>query len=374
MSAPAVQVNSDLADILEKVQSGQRLSLDDAARIFRSDDVLSLGWMANLVRERRHGDMAYYNLNAHIEPTNVCVLARVCKFCAFGKRRDEEGAYTLSADEILARAEQLHSPGVSEFHIVGGLHPELKLEFFEDLLSRLKSRFPGVHLKCLTALEIEHIARISHVSVRECLERLKEAGLDSLPGGGAETFSERARNIICRGKLSPEKWMDVHRTAHDLGLRSNATMLYGHVETPEERAEHLVALRALQDETGGFLAFVPLAYHPENNPLGEQVRYFTTGLDDLRVIAGSRLILDNFDHIKAYWVMVGPKLAQVALRFGADDIHGTVVEERISHDAGARTPGGLTETQLIGLIRQAGRIPVRRDSLYQKLEVMSQEA
>jgi len=349
-----------LKPIAEKVLARERLSLEDAVTLYRSADILALGWLANQVRERMHGSVTYFNVNRHINPTNVCVAA--CRLCAFGRKKDAPGAYTMALEEAYAAAASGYSEAVTEFHIVGGLHPDLPFQYFLDLISGLKARFPQVHLKALTMVEIAFLAKRAKLSIEETLRQLKNAGLDSLPGGGAEIFNERVRRVICDHKIDGDQWLDTARTAHNLGLKSNATMLYGHIENEEDRADHLVRLRALQDETHGFQTFIPLAFHPANTPL--QHLFTTTGMMDLKQIAIGRLVLDNFPHIKAYWQMLGPKIAQIALRFGADDIDGTVVEEKIYHDAGATTPQGMRRSELERLIREAGREPVERDTLY----------
>jgi aminodeoxyfutalosine synthase len=349
-----------LRPILEKVRTGDRLSCEDGLALYRTPDILALGYMANLVRERLHGDVTYFNVNRHINPTDVCVAS--CRLCAFGKRVKDPKAYTMSLDEVWHRAGEGWSEAVTEFHIVGGLHPELTLEWYCEMLRGLKERFPQVHLKAFTMVEIGYLARRSKLSTRETLERLRDAGMDSLPGGGAEIFCERVRRIICDHKITGDEWIDTARTAHQLGLRSNCTMLYGHVENEEDRVDHLLKLRALQDQTGGFVTFIPLAFHPDNTALHHIPK--TTGFDDIKSIAASRLLLDNIPHIKAYWIMMTPRIAQIALRFGADDIDGTVVEEKIYHDAGATTSQSLRRGELLALIRKAGREPMERDTLY----------
>jgi aminodeoxyfutalosine synthase len=353
-----------LNPIAAKVLAGERLGADDGLALYRSPDLLAIGWLANRVREQRHGNVCYFNVNRHINPTNVCVGH--CRLCAFGRSPDAPGAYTYALEEIFQRAAQGVAEGTTEFHIVGGLHPDLPFEYFLDLIRGLKERFPQVHLKAFTMVEVGYFARITKLSVRDVLERLKRAGVDSLPGGGAEIFNPRVRKIICDHKVSGRMWLDIARTAHRLGLRSNATMLYGHIETEEERVEHLLLLRELQDETRGFVAFIPLAFHPENTALAHLPK--PTGFDDLKNIAVARLLLDNFDHIKAYWIMLTPQVAQIALRFGADDLDGTVIEEKIYHDAGATTPQHMTRQELERLIRAAGRIPVERDTLYRPID------
>lgn len=349
--------------IAAKVFAQGRLSLEDAVTLYRSHDILAVGWLANHVRERMHGNVAYFNVNRHINPTNVCVAA--CRLCAFGRKKDAPGAYTMALEEAFEAAASGYSEAVTEFHIVGGLHPDLPFQYYLDLISGLKARFPQVHLKALTMVEIAFLAKRGKLSIEDTLRQLKNAGLDSLPGGGAEIFSERVRRVICDHKIDGEQWLDTARTAHRIGLKSNATMLYGHIENEEDRADHLLRLRSLQDETYGFQTFIPLAFHPANTPL--QHLFTTTGMLDLKQIAVSRLVLDNFPHIKAYWQMLGAKIAQIALRFGADDIDGTVVEEKIYHDAGATTPQGLRRNELERLIREAGREPVERDTMYRSV-------
>ncbi len=356
-----LQINdSRLKPIADKVFGGARLSFADGMALYRSPDLLAVGWLANYVREARHGDVCYYNINRHINPTNICVAH--CRLCAFGRDPDAAGAYNYALEEIWQRAEQGVRAGATEFHMVGGLHPDLPFEYFLDLMRGLKQRCPQVHLKAFTMVEVGYFSRIAKLSVREVLVALKTAGVDSLPGGGAEIFNPRVRKVICDHKTSGQQWLDIARTAHQIGLRSNATMLYGHIESEEERVEHLLLLRELQDETHGFVAFIPLAFHPANTALAHLPG--PTGFDDLRAIAVSRLLLDNFDHIKAYWVMLTPRIAQIALRFGADDLDGTVVEEKIYHDAGAKTAEFTPRSELERLIRAAGRTPVERDTLY----------
>jgi aminodeoxyfutalosine synthase len=310
--------------------------------LYGSSDVLAVGWLANHVRERLHGDVTYFNVNRHINPTNVCVAA--CKLCAFGRKKGDPAGYTMALDEAWETAASGYSEAVTEFHIVGGLHPDLPLEFFLDLMRGLKERFPKVHIKAFTMVEIAFLARRAKLSIEETLLKLRDAGVDSMPGGGAEIFAARVRSIICDHKIDGEEWLETARTAHRLGFKSNATMFYGHIENDEDRVDHLLKLRALQDETGGFQTFIPLAFHPENTALDHLP--VTTGLTDIRQIAVSRLLLDNFPHIKAYWQMMTPKIAQISLRFGADDLDGTVIEEKIYHDAGATTPQGMTRATL----------------------------
>jgi aminodeoxyfutalosine synthase len=363
---PAQFQTSDarLRPIAEKVLAGVRLSAEDGLALYESHDLLAVGWLANYVREQKHGNICYFNVNRHINPTNICVAH--CRLCAFGRSPEAPGAYNFSLDEIWARAAQGVAEGATEFHIVGGLHPDLPFEHYLELIRGLKQRFPQVHLKAFTMVEVGYYARIAKLSIRDTLLKMKEAGVDSLPGGGAEIFHPRARRIICDHKVSGQMWLQIARTAHEIGLRSNATMLYGHVETSEERVDHLLKLRELQDKTHGFVTFIPLAFHPANTALSHIPK--PTGLDDLRTIAVSRLLLDNFDHIKAYWIMLTPRIAQIALGFGANDLDGTVVEEKIYHDAGATTPEHLTRADLERLIRAAGREPVERDTLYNRVD------
>ncbi|HXN25117.1 MAG TPA: aminofutalosine synthase MqnE [Candidatus Dormibacteraeota bacterium] len=353
-----------LKPIADKILAGERLSFDDGIMLYRSPDLLAVGWLANYVREKRHGNTCYFNVNRHINPTNVCIAH--CRLCAFGRDPNAPGAYTFALDEIYQRAEQGVREGATEFHLVGGLHPDLPFEYFLDLMRGLKRRCPDVHLKAFTMVEVGYFARIAKLSIRDTLLALKNSGVDSLPGGGAEIFNPRVRKVICDHKVSGQQWLNIARTAHQIGLRSNATMLYGHIETADERVEHLLLLRDLQDETHGFVAFIPLAFHPENTALAHLPK--PTGFHDLRSIAVSRLLLDNFDHIKAYWIMLTPSIAQIALRFGADDMDGTVVEEKIYHDAGATTSQFTPRAELERLIRQAGRVPIERDTLYRPMD------
>jgi aminodeoxyfutalosine synthase len=349
-----------LRPIADKVLARERLEFDDAVALYSSPDILAVGWLANHVRERMHGSVTYFNVNRHINPTNVCVAA--CRLCAFGRKKDAPGAYTMALDEAYRTAASGYSEAVTEFHIVGGLHPDLPFQYFLDLISGLKERFPQVHIKALTMVEIAFLAKRAKLSIEETLRQLKASGLDSLPGGGAEIFNDRVRRVICDHKIDGDQWLDTARTAHRVGLKSNATMLYGHIENDEDRVDHFIRLRTLQDETHGFQTFIPLAFHPANTPL--EHLFPTTGMADLKSIAVGRLVLDNFPHIKAYWQMMSPKVAQIALRFGADDIDGTVIEEKIYHDAGATTPQGLRRRDLMRLITEAGREPMERDTMY----------
>jgi aminodeoxyfutalosine synthase len=355
-----------LRDLAAKVRDSVRLDAQDALLGFTTPHVLHLGRLADTVRKRLNGNITYFNVNRHINPTNICVYTYNCKFCSFAALPGESHAWQMSHEDVYAHAADQGGNAVTEFHIVGGLHPDLSLDWYLEMMRGLKSRFPDAHLKAFTAIEIGWFAKHEKISIEEVLTRLKAAGLGSLPGGGAEIFHPEVREIICDGKLDADEWIEVHRTAHRMGIKSNCTMLYGHVEKPEHKVDHLLRLRGLQDETGGFNAFIPLAYHPENNYMGLQ--YHTTGSEDLRHIATSRLVLDNIPHIKAYWVMVTPKLAQIALRFGADDMDGTIVEEKIYHMAGAGTQQQLTRTELERIVRLAGFVPVERDTLYNPLD------
>jgi len=352
-----------LGRILAKVRNNERLSLEDGRQLYGHGNILALGYLANIVRERKNGNQAFFIYNQHINYSNICT--NLCKFCAFGKKKDHALAYEMSVEEVKAKVRDRLDEPISEIHMVGGIHPDLPFSYYLDLLRGIKEVRPEVHIQAFTCVEIHHLAQLAGKPVDRTLEALVEAGLGSLPGGGAEVFSPRIRALTCKDKLSGEGWLEGATIAHGLGLRTNATMLYGHIETMDERLEHLDALRRTQDETGGFLAFIPLAFHPKNTEMSEHSN--TTGINDLKNIAVSRLMLDNFPHIKAYWVMIGPKLAQVALSFGADDMDGTVKEEVITHMAGAETEQAMGHRTLIRLIQEAGRQPVQRDTLYQVL-------
>ena len=351
--------------IEQKVLCGKRLDKAEAEYLFRYPDLLRLGKLADTVREKLHGNATFFNRNIHLNYTNICRAQ--CAFCSFfAERGVSSHAYTLELNECLAFIEERYAPGIKEVHIVGGLNDELPFSYYTSLLRAIRSRFPELHIKAFSAVEIAHFAELSRCSYREVLEQLIDAGLGSLPGGGAEIFSARVRQQICPAKVDAEGWLAIHRQAHQLGLRSNCTMLYGTIETIAERVEHLLSLRSLQDEGGGFQAFVPLAYHAENNRLS--LPSPPTAADDLRLIAASRLVLDNIPHIKAYWVMLGIKIAQIAQRFGADDLDGTVTEERVYHAAGATTPQSLSVLEIRRLISAIGRCPVERSSVYQVLD------
>ncbi len=352
--------DAGLKDIYEKVLKGERLSSKDGLRLFETSALPALGFLANIVRERFNGNNAYYIYNQHVNYSNICT--NLCKFCAFGKENGHEKAYCMSVEEIADKVKQRLDEPIKEVHIVGGIHPELPYSYYIDMLKAIKEVRPDIHIQAFTCVEIAHIADMGGKDLEEALKELVDAGLGSIPGGGAEVFSTRIRQRLCPEKLPGDKWIEVAKTAHRLGIKSNATMLYGHIETIEERIEHLMALRQAQDETGGFMCFIPLAFHPKNTALDHVAP--TSGIDDIKNIAVSRLMLDNFPHIKAYWIMLGPKIAQLALSFGADDLDGTVLEEKITHMAGAEAPQALSNRQIEHLIRGAGRDPVERDTLY----------
>ena len=352
-------MDPSLQGIRDKVTAGERVSEKDALALFRSRDIHAVGEIADFVNRRRNGDRVYFIVNRHINPTNICVNR--CRFCAFSKGKEEPLAYTMTMDEILVRAEEARSQNATELHIVGGLHPDLPFDFYLRMLATLRERFPELHIQAFTAVEIDYFSRITGLPLGEVIRQLKEVGLGSLPGGGAEIFAPEIRNLICSEKISGDRWLEIMEEVHGAGLRSNATMLYGHVETLESRVDHMRRLRELQDRTGGFQSFIPLAFHPKNT---EITKGYTTGLEDLLSLAVGRIFLDNFRHVKSFWIMVGPKVAQVSLHFGVNDIDGTVVEEKITHAAGARAGQEMTVAELVTMIRQAGRIPVERDTLY----------
>jgi aminodeoxyfutalosine synthase len=356
-----------LFPIAEKVLAGQRLTPADGLTLFESVDLLGIGALADWSNRRQNGDRVFVCANQHLNPTNVCILRATCTFCSFARTPREDGAYTMSLEEAFHEASLSSDTPVREFHIVGGLHPKLRLSYYEDLIRGLKERHPGVEVKALTAVEIAHLARIEKTSVPDILSRLREAGMDTMPGGGAEVFAKGVRATIAQRKLAAEEWIDVHRQAHLLDIPTNCTMLYGHVESLQDRVDHLVMLRALQDETGGFLAYIPLAYHPDNNELGEELGRTgtaTTGFDDLKNLAIGRLFLDNIRHIKTHWIMNTAKVSQIALHFGVDDLEGTVRRERIYHEAGAGTPEGMTFAEILRIIKDAGKRPVERNVRY----------
>ena len=354
------------ASISAKVLAGGRIDEAEALLLFGHDDLLALGELAQTVNERRNGRRVFFNVNRHINHTNICVNR--CRFCAFFRTADQPGAYLMTLDQIRERAEEALSQGATEIHVVGGLHPDLPFEFYLEMLSTIRAVSPTLHVKAFTAVEIAYLAGFAELSIPETLERLKMAGLGSLPGGGAEIFEPGVRNQLCPEKISGAEWLAIMEQVHGAGLKSNATMLYGHLETVADRVDHMRQLRELQDRTGGFQVFIPLAFQPEHSQL-KIAGSGTSGVDDLRTLAVARIYLDNFANIKAYWVMLGEKIAQVSLAFGVNDLDGTVVEERIGHEAGADTPQTMSRDDIVSMIRKAGRIPVERDTLYRELRV-----
>ncbi len=372
-----------LKSISDKVISGERLTKEDAVALFESENLFAIGRLANSIAEKKNGKNAYFIVNRHINPTNICINR--CKFCAFSRSKGEEGAYELTIEEIIGKlkgngesgkrrnGEKLSSilrfsdsfiHGFSEVHIVGGLHPDWPFQYYLDMLRSIKKEFPSIAIKAFTAVEIDYMSKISGLGIDDTLLELKKSGLDLMPGGGAEIFAEGIRNKLCPEKISGDRWLQVMKAAHNAGIKTNATMLYGHLESIEDRVDHLLRLRDLQDRTGGFQAFIPLSYHPKNTEIGG---FYSSGIDDLKTIAISRLVLDNFDHIKAYWIMLGEKISQVALLFGADDLDGTIIEEKITHSAGAMSEEGMTKEELMYLIRKAGKTPVQRDAFYKAI-------
>ncbi|MEX2181171.1 MAG: aminofutalosine synthase MqnE [Gemmatimonadaceae bacterium] len=356
----------------ERVAAGERLATADGVTLFESRDLTGIGLLADAVNRARHGDVVTFAANQHINPTNICTLRTTCTFCGYARLPKEAGAYRYSLDQVMAEAAQAKDGLTKEFHIVGGLDMQAGLDYYTTMFRALKAELPHVHIKALTAVEIAHIARIEKRSWADVLMALKEAGLDTMPGGGAETFSAAVREEIARKKLGAADYIGVHRTAHQLGIRTNSTMLYGHVETFADRMHHLQTLRDLQDETGGFLAYIPLAYHPDDNELGRKLGrqgIATSGVDDLKNLAVGRLFLDNFAHIKSHWIMVTPFLSQIALHYGVNDLEGTVVREKIYHAVGAQTQQAMSLDELVALIRGAGKVPAERDSFYRTLRV-----
>jgi aminodeoxyfutalosine synthase len=350
-----------LSDIRDKLDAGERLSFDDGGRLFECPDLLALGWLANREREKRHGGRTYYNFNIRLEATNVCVAS--CLFCSFARLRPgDPDSYTMSLEQAWDKLRERSHQALTEIHVVNGLHPDLPFDYYLEMLRGFKRIRPGIHLKCFTAVEIAFFADLYKMTDEQVLRELQAAGLDSLPGGGAEIFAERVRRKICHDKCGTERYLEIHKLAHSLGMRTNVTMLYGHIETRGERVDHMLRARELQDETGGFQAFIPLAFHPDNNQMRKLPAPSAT--ETLRVHAVSRLMLDNIPHVKAFWIATGVEIAQVALWFGVDDLDGTVQEEKIYHMAGARTPEAMTTSAIRRLIRVAGRDPVERDTLY----------
>ena len=363
--------------IAGKIAAGERLDAADALALYDSHDLIAIGALADQVNRAKNGDTVTFAANQHINPTNVCVLRTTCTFCGYARLPKEAGAYRYTIAQVLAEAATAADGLTKEFHIVGGLDMKAGLAYYQEMFRALKSNFPHVHIKALTAVEIAHIARIEKMTWRDVLIALREAGLDTMPGGGAETFSAAVREQIAGKKLAGADYIGVHRTAHELGIRTNCTMLYGHVETHQDRVDHLMMLRNLQDETGGFLAYIPLAYHPDDNELGRELGRegtATSGVDDLKMLAVGRLFLDNFRHVKSHWIMVSQPLSRISLHFGVNDLEGTVVRERIYHAVGAHTPQGMTLDALLELIRGAGKIPAERDSFYNVLRVFDTPA
>ncbi len=360
---PSREYQSRLKRITEQIESGERIAFDDGVFLDQNADVLTLGRLANIIRERKNGNFAYYNTNMHLNPTNVCVYR--CTFCAFRSDLKAPKAYTFTDDMIRNRVHEAVESGATEIHVVGGLHHQKKFDWYLNVIRTIRETSLELHIKAWTAVEISWFSHLTKKPYVWILEQMIDAGLGSMPGGGAEIFDEEIRSQICEHKADSTAWFDIHRTAHELGLRTNATMLYGHLEQAKHRVDHLCRLRELQDATGGFQTFIPLAFHPENTGLSHIPK--AGGLTDLKTMALSRIMLDNFDHIKAYWIMLGEKTAQVALSFGADDLDGTVVHELIYHDAGAETPEGLTVEQIHQLIEEAGRVPIERDTLYRRV-------
>jgi aminodeoxyfutalosine synthase len=365
-----------LFPVADRVMVGERLTPADGVALFRTSDLHGLGTLADAVNRARHGERVTFASNQHINPTNVCILRTTCVFCSYARLPKEDGAYRYTMDQVWVEAASATDSMTREFHIVGGLDMKAGLAYYTEMFRGLKERHPQVHIKALTAVEIAHIARIEKMSVRDVLIALREAGLDTMPGGGAEVFSPGVRATIAEKKLAGSEWIDVHRIAHELGIRTNCTMLYGHVESYEDRINHLGMLRDLQDETGGFLAYIPLAYHPDNNELGEELGRTgtaTTGFDDLKNLAVGRLFLDNFEHIKSHWIMVTPALSQLSLHFGVNDLEGTVVREKIYHEAGAHTAQAMSLDELLRIIRGAGKTPAERDSFYNVIRTFDDE-
>lgn len=364
LSSPRGSIS--LQAIGEKVEAGKRITEDEALALFQSPDLIALGALADKVRRRKSGLKTYYIINHHINYSNICVAT--CDFCAFYRRKGQEGSWDYSLPHMERITREAAEAGASEIHMVGGLHPDYPLSYYQEILRSLKAVAPKIHLKAFTAVEIAYFAKKNRMSLQRVLEELRDAGLDTIPGGGSEIFDPQVFGRLVKGKVGFETWLEVHRTLHSMGMKSTATMLYGHIESFEHRVDHMRRLRDLQDETGGFMTFIPLAFLPANTALNELPG--PSGFDDLKTVAVARIYLDNFDHIKSYWPMLGPKLSQVAMDFGADDFDGTVEQERIYHMAGSDAPQGLTQRELCTLIREGGKIPVLRDSLYNELEVM----
>jgi aminodeoxyfutalosine synthase len=358
-----------LLPIVEKVEQGERLSFEEGMLLYRTPDLNTLMRLANLVRERKHGDRTFFVHSLRLEFTNICYVG--CTFCAFAARKGDPRAWDYDVETVVEKVREKWEPGITELHMSSGHHPNRPWSYYPEMVRKLREAFPTLQVKAFTAAEIEHLSKIAKKPTLEVLRELKEAGLAALPGGGAEIFAERVRRQIAKNKVKAEKWLQIHREAHSLGIRTNATMLYGHIETLEERLDHMDRLRRLQDESGGFHSFIPLAFQPDANDLARSLgkREFTTGLDDLRNLAVARVYLDNFDHIKGYWVMISSDLVQVSLDWGVSDIDGTVIDEHIAHAAGATSPLGLSKQKMVEMIRSAGRVPVERDAFYNVVRV-----
>jgi aminodeoxyfutalosine synthase len=359
----------EFADIIEKIDNGIRLSFEDGLRLLKTDNLLALGQLADAVRYRKNGNQVTFIINTHLNYTNVCQMG--CKLCAYALKEGETGAYTLSLEEIERRVTGLSEQGFSEIHIVGGVNPKLPLSYYEEMLRIIKRRNPKIHIQGFTAVELDFIAKLNNISIPEILERLQQAGLGSLLGGGAEIFDTEIRRIISGHKSGADCWLEIHETAHMQGMKSNASILYGHIEKPEHVIDHLIRLRELQDRTGGFNTFFGFAFHPDGTKLAAEYQLSgeTTGIYDLKMLAVARLMLDNFPHIRAFWIAIGEKLAQVSLHFGVDDLDGTVMEENIFHAAGSEAATMIPKESFLRIIRDAGRIPVERDTLYNVIKI-----
>lgn len=359
--------NDSLSDIEKKVENGERLTFEDGLRLMHSSDLLTIGRMADHVRKQKNGDKVYFIVNTHLNYTNVCYLD--CKLCAFGLKPDDSRSYTLSLEQIEEKYKQMRGKGFSELHIVGGVNPKLPFSYYEDMIRLAKKHLPEIHVQAFTAVEIDYIARVAKLDVEDALNRLREAGLGSILGGGAEIFDPEIRKIISGHKTSADRWFQIHEITHQMGMKSNASILYGHIEKAEHIIDHFIRLRELQDKTGGFQAFFPFSFHPENTQLAKEyeLNQETTGISDLKLLAVARLMLDNFPHIRAFWMMIGLKLAQVSLQFGVDDLDGTVMEEQIIHAAGSQSSHMTPKQAFIDMIKEAGRIPVERDTLYNEI-------
>lgn len=361
-----------LLPIVEKVEQGERLSFEEGMLLYHTPDLNTLMRLANLVRERKHGDRTFFVHSLRLEFTNICYVG--CTFCAFAARKGDPRAWDYDAETVVEKVREKWEPGITELHMSSGHHPNRPWSYYPEMVRKLRETFPTLQVKAFTAAEIEHLSKIAKKPTLEVLRELKEAGLAALPGGGAEIFADRVRRQIAKNKVKAEKWLQIHREAHSLGIRTNATMLYGHIETLEERLDHMDRLRRLQDETGGFHSFIPLAFQPDANDLARSLgkTEFTTGLDDLRNLAVARVYLDNFDHIKGYWVMISSDLVQVSLDWGVSDIDGTIIDEHIAHAAGATSPLGLSKQKMVEMIQSAGRVPVERDAFYNVVRVWNQ--